>query len=207
MMRQSISKKMSPSLSSTEPPRVCLGVITSPHGIRGGVKIKTYTQDPQNLTAYGPLSDETGKLYTIYIQDIRTTDSLTAIIDGVTDRNGAELLRGVHLFVDRDRLPKTDEEEFYHSDLINLMVKDVAGAEIGYVKAVHNFGAGDILEVITSNRASYMVPFRKEFVPTVDITCKQLVITAKALLTFDQTSDDEGGVADTSPHPSSCEEI
>lgn len=201
-MRQPISNKAPSSLSSAENPRVCLGVITSPHGIRGAVKIKTYTQDPQNLTAYGPLTDETGKLYTIHIQDIRTTDSLTAVVDGVIDRNGAELLRGIHLFVDRDRLPKTDEEEFYHSDLIDLTVKGVEGEKIGYVKAVHNFGAGDILEVVTVDRANYMVPFRKEFVPTVDVARKELIITATALLTFDQTDHD-----DVSGHTSSGEEV
>ena len=157
--------------------RVCLGVITGPHGVRGLVKLNSFTEDPQAVTAYGDPTDASGqRTFRIALQS-RTKNQWIARIDGVSDRDAADRLRGVRLYVDRDALPPpSDAEEFYHADLIGLRADGVEGDRVGVVKAVFDFGAGDVLEIASLAGGSLMVPFTQAAVPVVDIAGGRLVI-------------------------------
>lgn len=168
-----------------------LGVITSPHGIKGAVKIKTFTQAPESLLAYGPLQDQNGAPYTIHILEIKTIDSVIAQVEGVSNRNAAEALRGVFLYANRESLPPAECDEFYHSDLIGLTVKTSDDVSLGTVKAVFNFGAGDILDILTTQGKSVFVPFRKETIPVVDLEKGQLIIDDPSLLSNDPNPCEE----------------
>lgn len=156
--------------------RLCLGVITGAHGIRGQVRIKSFTADPEQLTAYGALSDAKGdKVFKLTVNG-QSKGQLIAKIKGVNDRNAAEDLKGQELFIERSRLPAPDEEEFYHADLIGLAVETIDGEAYGTVKAVHDFGAGDILDIKLTSGKGAMLPFTKETVPTIDLDAGKLVV-------------------------------
>ena len=148
--------------------RVCLGAIAGAHGVRGLVKIKSFTQDPANLTAYGPLTDESGhRRFEIAVSG-QAKGVLLARIEGVEDRDAAQALRGVRLYVARAVLPEPEVEEFYLADLIGLAVEDPDGRPLGKVAAVENYGAGDLLEIARPEDAPLLVPFTKAAVPLVD---------------------------------------
>lgn len=153
---------------------ILLAVIAAAHGIQGAVKVKTFTQSPKNILAYGPLQDEKGRLYPLrFVREV-LPDSLIVSIEGVNDRNQAESLRGTQLYVERAQLPDLIEEEFYHSDLMDLPVQDLEGREVGRVRAVSNFGAGDFLEIIDSDHHLYTIPFTREAVPVIQLAGKGL---------------------------------
>lgn len=161
--------------------RVCVGAVAAAHGIKGEVKIKCFTADPLSVGAYGPVSDETGsrsfRLTQVRAPGGAAGDSVVlAKLEGVTDRNAAEALRGLRLYVSRDLLPAPDDDEFYHHDLIGLTAVLVSGEKLGTVEAVHNFGAGDLLEVARDGASSVMVPFTNAVVPTVDLKAGKVVI-------------------------------
>lgn len=157
--------------------RVCLGQVVAAHGVRGQVKIKPFTADPQSIAAYGPLTDEAGgRQFRLSVVGI-AKGTVLARVDGITDRNAAEALRGVRLFVARAVLPPPAAEEYYHADLIGLDAERSNGAPLGRVVAVHDFGAGDMLEVVpVAGGATVMYPFTLAVVPTVDIARGRLVI-------------------------------
>lgn len=157
--------------------RVLLGQITAAHGVRGHVLIRTHTDAPEDIASYGPLWDESGERQ-LEVAVIRVTPKgAIARVSGVADRNAAEALRGTRLFIERERLPPTEAEEFYHSDLVGLQAVRLDGAPMGEVIAVHNFGAGDILEILPADgRSTEMVPFTRAFVPDVDIASGRLTI-------------------------------
>ena len=151
--------------------RVCLGQVSSAHGLKGEVRIKPFTEDPEDVAAYGPLQDEAG-MRRFEILSFRTAKGgVIARLDGVTDRNQAEALRGVKLFVDRDRLPAQNEDGvWYHADLIGLAAIDSGGAALGTIVAVQNYGAGDLLEIRPSTGGpTVLLPFTTEVVPDVDL--------------------------------------
>lgn len=160
--------------------RICLGVIAGAHGIKGLVRVKSFTERPEDLTAYGSLSDEAGaRAYALTLKG-RVKGVMLAAVDGVTDRNQAEALKGTRLFVEREALPATEDEEvFYHADLIGLAVEDRAGQALGRVAAVHNHGAGDLLEIApeggTADGALLLLPFTAAAVPLVDLAAGRLV--------------------------------
>lgn len=156
--------------------RLCLGVITGAHGIRGQVRVKSFTADPEHLTAYGALSDAKGEHVFKLTVNGQSKGQLIVKIKGVNDRNAAEGLKGQELFIDRDRLPAPDEDEFYHADLIGLSVETIDGEAYGKVKAVHDFGAGDILDIALVGGKAVMLPFTKETVPAIDLTAGKLVV-------------------------------
>ena len=149
---------------------VLLGRIASAHGVRGHLLIRTYTEKPDDIAAYGALSD--GKRARSFeIRVIRVTSKgVIAAIAGIEDRTAAEAVAGTDLWVARSRLPETGEGEFYHADLIGLVVVGPDGDEIGRVAALHNFGAGDLLEIrLAGRRRTELVPFTEAFVPDIDL--------------------------------------
>jgi 16S rRNA processing protein RimM len=157
--------------------RVCIAQIGAAHGVRGEVRLKAFTEDPLSVARYGPLSTEDGRRFEI--EHLRPAkDMLVARLKGVADRNAAETLTNLRLYVARDRLPKPDDGEFYHADLIGLSAQTPDGRLFGTVKAVHNFGAGDLLEIEPAGAASVMVPFNDATVPVVDIAGRRIVVDA-----------------------------
>ena len=149
--------------------KICLGAIVGVHGIRGEVKVKSFTEDENNLTSYGMLSDESGiRKFELKIVG-HSKELLRVKIKGVDDRNVAESLIGTGLYVERTKLPSTAEEEFYHTDLIGLMALDVQGNKVGVVNALYNFGAGDLIEIKTTENRLEMLPFTKAFVPDINL--------------------------------------
>jgi 16S rRNA processing protein RimM len=157
--------------------KVLLGHIAGPHGVKGDVLINTYTGVPESIAEYGPLSDETGQRSFVVSVRRATAKGVVACIEGVADRTTAEALKGVRLYVDRDRLPGTAENEFYHADLIGLAVVTADGSTVGKVKAVQNFGAGDLIEVVRpGSRHTELIPFTERFVDEVDIAAGRIVV-------------------------------
>ncbi|MEK9673237.1 MAG: ribosome maturation factor RimM [Rhodospirillaceae bacterium] len=156
-------------------PLVCLGVITGPRGLKGDLRIKSFTQDPRAIADYGELTDEAGERRFRLTITGEAKGVLVGRVDGVTDRTGAEKLKGARLYVDRGRLPEPDEDEYYHSDLIGLRAETPEG-DLGTVKQVFEFGAGDVLEISGGGHGTVMVPFTKAVVPVVDIKGGRLVI-------------------------------
>jgi 16S rRNA processing protein RimM len=158
--------------------RILLGQIGAAHGIKGAVRIAAHTQDPLAIGAYGPLhTDRPGLVITI--DKLRLHKNVVvAHIRGIADRDAAEKLNGVSLFVDRDRLPEPeDEDDFYHADLIGLEARLQSGQIIGQVSALPNFGAGDLIEIRDPQSGdTYLYPFTRAVVPAVRIAEGYLVI-------------------------------
>jgi 16S rRNA processing protein RimM len=150
--------------------RVCLGKIVSAHGIKGLVKILPFGDDPYLIETLGPVfTDETGSdILDITMKNSAGNKYWLASVNGVSERNGAEALRGTELFVYRDALPETTENVFYYSDLIGLKTVDTSGVEIGDVVSVQNFGAGDLLEIKPEGKDSFFLPFTKDTIIKVD---------------------------------------
>jgi 16S rRNA processing protein RimM len=158
--------------------RVCVGVISGAHGVRGEVKVKTFTADPAAVAAYGPVADESGaRLFELSLSRA-TKGGVIARVAGVGDRDAAQALKGTKLYVDRDVLPEPARDEFYHADLIGLAVELRDGKAVGRVKAVHDFGAGDLLEIVLPDGRTELLPFTREAVPEVDIAGGRLVAEA-----------------------------
>ena len=157
--------------------RICVAQIGGAHGIRGEVKLKSFTADPLAVKDYGALESEDGAA-SFEIEALRPAKGyLVARLRGVRDRNAAEQLTNLRLFVPRERLPPPAADEFYHADLIGLAAVTAAGVEVGTVVAVHNFGAGDILELRPpAGGTTIMLPFNDAFVPRIDIAGGRIVI-------------------------------
>lgn len=158
------------------PKTVLLGVIIGAQGIRGEVKVKAFTGDPEAIGDYGPLRDTKGRDYRLKVHRLAKGDVVVASIKGVGDRNAAEALKGTELHVARDALPQPEDGEFYYTDLVGLRAVTTDGRELGTVGAVHNFGAGDMLEVKTTSGRSAMVPFTDDAVPEVDIAGGRVLV-------------------------------
>jgi 16S rRNA processing protein RimM len=148
--------------------RVLLGEIGAAQGLKGEVRIRSYTEEAASITSYGPLQDETGRR--IEIESLRATPkALIARIKGVTTRSAAEALLHTKLYVLREMLPERPEEEWYHADLIGLQALSQDGAQLGEIVAIQNFGAGDLLEVKPKGGgATVLVPFTRDTVPEID---------------------------------------
>lgn len=171
---------------------VQMAVIGAAHGIKGELRVKTFTGDPLALGDYGPLYAKDGRAFEI--TDIRPANEVVVVrFKGVTDRNAAEALTNTELFVDRSALPDdTEEGEFYHADLVGLAVRDEKGEPVGKVFAVQNFGGGDILEIQYQGRKGVLIPFTQAAVPVVDVAGGFVGIdTAAAGLV--ESEDDEFG--------------
>jgi 16S rRNA processing protein RimM len=158
--------------------RIRVARIGAAHGLRGEVKLWPFTENPEAVANYGALETEDGK-QRFEIESLRPAkDHLVVRLAGVNDRSAAEKLRNLDLFVPRDRLPQIEEPDtFYHADLIGLDVVTGDGAQVGTVRAVHNFGAGDIIEVVPAGSGKpMMLPFNETTVPKVDIAARQIVV-------------------------------
>ena len=157
--------------------RVCVGVIGGVHGVRGLVRVKPFTTDPSAIVAYGPVTDEAGgRRFDLELRSWHRDAWLTAIT-GVEDRQTAETLRGTMLFVERSHLPETaDDEEFYHADLVGLVAERAGGERLGTVRAIFDFGAGDVMEIALDSGGSVTVPFTKAVVPEVDLQRQRIVV-------------------------------
>ena len=157
---------------------LCLGVVAGAHGLRGAVRVKTFTAQPETIADYGPLRDAAGSRR--FALRLTRVDKGTAIvqIDGVRDRTEAEALKGIELFLDRAALPPPDdEEEFYHADLVGLAAVDTDGVRLGTVRALHDFGAGDLIEVLPDEGGQPRVfPFTREAVPKIDLAAGAVTI-------------------------------
>jgi len=155
---------------------ICLAAIAGAHGVRGAVRLRTYTEDPADVIAYGPLSDESGDR-TFRLSVIGSSrGQIIARIEGVDDRDTAESLKGLRLYVDRARLPEPAEEHYYHTDLVGLAAVRADGTRLGQVSAVHDFGAGDILELALEVGGTMLLPFTRAAVPEVDIAGGRIVV-------------------------------
>ena len=156
---------------------VLMGAIIGAHGIKGEVKVKSFAGAPRAIASYGPLSDAKGRSFALSVTGQASPgkngagqDVLIARIAGIGDRNAAEALKGVELFVARERLPKiADEEEFYLADLIGLEALDQHGTALGRVVAVENYGAGDVISIDGGPKGAFDVAFTKALVPVVDV--------------------------------------
>ncbi|QIT36420.1 ribosome maturation factor RimM [Wolbachia endosymbiont of Brugia pahangi] len=149
---------------------VCMGIITSPHGIKGAVKVKIFTEKPENISLYGKLISGS-KNYDIDSVSVIGENLVIATINGVNSRNEAEFLRNKKLYIERNKLLKlNDENEFYQSDLVNMEIRLENDELYGYIKSIYNFGSGDILEIsVISTKKNIMLPFTKEIFPYVNI--------------------------------------
>ncbi len=160
---------------------ICVGAIAGAFGVRGEVRVKSFCANPKDIASFSPLSTKDGRGFEVKITR-PVKDGFAARLSGVATREDAEALRGTALFAPRDRLPVLPDDEFYHADLIGLTVVDTGGADLGRVRAVHDFGAGDVLDV--QGKTEHMIPFTRAAVPTVDLTAGRVVV---------DLSEDDGG--------------
>ncbi len=161
--------------------KLCVAVVTGAHGVRGAVRLKSFTAEPEAVADYRPLTDRTGARTFELTLTGRAKDALVARIAGVDDRDAAQALRGTELYIERDLLgAPEDEDEFYQADLIGLTAETEDGAVYGTVRAVQNFGAGDLLEVDLQGGGSVLLPFNRTLVPLVDLEAGRIVVVPMA---------------------------
>ncbi|MTV17793.1 MULTISPECIES: ribosome maturation factor RimM [Bradyrhizobium] len=155
---------------------VCVARIGAAHGVRGAVRLWTFTEDPLAVKDYGPLMTKDGTRQFEVTHAREAKDHLVVTLKGVASRDDAERLNGLELYVPRDRLPDTDDGEYYHTDLIGLAAVTTTEQPLGKVIAIHNFGAGDIIEIAPPQGATMLLPFTNAVVPTVDLDGGRVVI-------------------------------
>ncbi len=161
--------------------RVLLGVVAAPHGVRGLVRIRSFTDDPMAVAGYGLLEDETGKKRFKVEALSASRGAVLARIEGVDDRNAAEAMRGTKLYVERSVLPAAGEQEWYEADLVGLAAVGTDGRDWGKVLAFHDFGAGRMIEVSGgASTKSMMLPFTDEAVPGIDVEGGKVTIDPPA---------------------------
>ena len=162
--------------------RICVARIGAAHGVRGEVKLWSFTEEPAAVANYGPLETQDGTRC-FEIETLRAAkDHFVARIAGVNDRDAAEKLRNIELYIPRARLPKIEEADtFYHADLVGLDAVTADGARVGTVHALHNFGAGDIIEIAPAGGGDpLMLPFNETTVPKIDVAARQIVVVPPA---------------------------
>jgi len=179
--------------------RVCLGAIAGAHGVRGAMRIKTFTETPEGVAAYGPVeSEDARRRFTLSILRTQADGVVIAGAPEVTNREDAQSLKGVRLYVARDALPAPDEDEFYLDDLVGLAAVDETGAPRGRVAAVYNFGAGDLLELrgAPGEKGARLVPFTRAAVPAVDLDAHCITVALAALDDGTDRQDGDGAEED-----------
>jgi 16S rRNA processing protein RimM len=156
--------------------RICVGAVAGAFGVRGEVRLKSFCAQAEDIASYGSLWAEDGSRSFTLSQLRPISGGLAARLSGVAGKEAADALRGVRLFADRTALPSLPDDEFYHADLIGLAVHDTGGALLGRVQAVHDHGAGDLLEIVGPGmKAPVLLPFTRAFVPTVDLSAGRIV--------------------------------
>ncbi len=182
-LKSSLPKNPSPSniggrrMAKPDTTLICVGAISGAFGIQGEARIKSFCADPAAIARYAPLSSADGKR----LFNLEITRSIpggyAARLGGIASREDAEALKGTRLYAPRERLPALPDDEFYHSDLIGLEVFDTGGLAVGRIHAIHEFGAGDIIEILGPGlKAAVMLPFTREAVPTVDLASRRIII-------------------------------
>ena len=162
------------------PAPICVARIGAAHGVRGAVKLWTFTEDPLAVKRYGPLTTKDGARQSEVATAREANGHLVATLKGVATREEAERLNGLELYIAREKLPATDEDEYYHADLIGLAAVSATHEPIGRVTAIHNFGAGDIIEIAPPHGSTLLLPFTNAVVPTVDLANGRVVIVLPA---------------------------
>ncbi len=156
--------------------RVCVGAIAGAFGVSGEARIKSFCAEGEAIASYGPLFSEDGsRKFSLRITRA-VKQGYAARLTGVANREEAEALKGTRLYADRAKLPTLPDDEFYHADLVGLTVLDTGGAKIGQVRAIHDHGAGDLLEVTRAGGKEVLIPFTRAMVPTVDLAQGRIVI-------------------------------
>ncbi|MEI9925733.1 MAG: ribosome maturation factor RimM [Bradyrhizobium sp.] len=155
---------------------ICVARIGAAHGVRGAVKLWTFTEDPLAVKRYGPLTTKDGARKFEVATAREAKGHLVATLKGIATREEAERLNGIELYIARGKLPATDDDEYYHADLIGLTAINAANEPIGRVTAIHNFGAGDIIEIAPPHGPTMLLPFTNAVVPTVDLAAGRVVI-------------------------------
>src|SRR4051812_15755449 len=177
---------------------ICVARIGAPHGVRGAVKLWTFTEDPLAVKRYGPLMTKDGARQFEVTHAREAKDHLVASFKGIAAREQAEKLNGLELYVAREKLPDAEEDEYYHADLIGLAAITSANEPLGRVIAIHNFGAGDIIEIAPPKGAQTMLlPFTNAVVPTVDLKGGRVVIELPQ-----EIAGEDANAADLSPRRS-----
>jgi 16S rRNA processing protein RimM len=171
---------------------ICVARIGAAHGVRGAVRLWTFTEDPLAVTRYGPLTTKDGTRQFEVATAREANGHLVATLKGVATREEAERLKGIELYIAREKLPDTDEDEYYHADLIGLAAVNAVDEPLGRVIAIHNFGAGDIIEIAPPHGATLLLPFTNAVVPTVDLENGRVVIVLP-----DEIDGDDPTRADT----------
>jgi 16S rRNA processing protein RimM len=165
---------------------ICVARIGAAHGVRGEVRLWTFTEDPLAVKRYGPLMTRDGARHFEVTHAREAKGHLVATLKGVATREDAERLNGVELYVAREKLPATEHDEYYHADLIGLAAVNAANEPLGKVIAIHNFGAGDIIEIAPPGGATMLLPFTNAVVPSVDIAGGRVVIEFPAEVEGDE---------------------
>jgi 16S rRNA processing protein RimM len=155
---------------------ILLGVVIGAQGLKGEVRVKTFTGGPEAIARYGDLHTKDGRKFAVASARAGKGDEAIVALKGITDRTGAEVLKGAELFVPRGALPAVDEGEYYHADLIGLRAEDGEDRLIGTVKAIHNYGAGDVLEIARADGGDLLLSFTRETVPVVDVKNGRMVV-------------------------------
>jgi 16S rRNA processing protein RimM len=170
--------------------RICVGQFAGAHGVRGLVRLKSFTADPADVTRYGPVETEDGaRRFALEVVG-QAKGALIVRVADVADRDAASALAGTRLYVARARLPAPDADEFYHADLIGLRVAAPDGAALGTIRTVDDFGAGTLLELALADGRAVMVPFTRAVVPEIDLAHGRAVVVVPAGL-LDETAPDE----------------
>ncbi len=172
------------------PAQICIARIGAAHGVRGAVKLWTFTADPFAVQHYGPLSTKDGTRQFEVVTAREAKGHLVATLKGIATREDAERLNGIELYIARERLPDTDENEYYHADLIGLAAVNPANEPLGRVIAIHNFGAGDIIEIEPPHGATMLLPFTNAVVPSVDLKAGRVVIEVPGEIAGDTPEND-----------------
>ncbi len=155
---------------------VLLAAVIGAHGLKGEVRVKTFTATPDKLGAYGPLHAKDGRVFTLAaLRPGKDGEAVVSFVE-VADRTAAEALKGAELFVPRAALPPAQAEEFYHADLIGLPVEDTQGRRLGKVAAIHNYGASDVLVIARDDGDETLIAFTRENVPEIDVKSGRLVV-------------------------------
>ena len=155
---------------------VLLAAIIGAHGLKGEVKVKTFTSTPDAIARYGVLHDKTGATFEIRRVDPGKKDEAVVALKNVTTREAAEALKGRELFVTRGALPAAEDGEFYHADLVGLRAEDGEGHAIGTVAAILNFGAGDVLVLARPDGDEVYLPFSRDVVPSIEIENGRIIV-------------------------------